>query len=73
MYLFVMVCVDVVLYKASSIDDNKEKLSLLIRDEIIKHYFYAEGLYDYYKANNTEINKAVEILSKSSEYNKILN
>ena len=60
-------------YKASAIEDNKEKLSLLIRDEIIKRYFYAEGLYDYYKANNTEINKAVEILSKPSEYNKILN
>jgi len=60
-------------YKSNSIRKNKEKLSLLIRDEIIKRYFYADGLYDYYKANNTEINTAIEILSNPSKYNKILN
>jgi len=60
-------------YKTSSIDKDKERLSLLLRDEIIKRYFYAEGLYDYYKTNNTEIIKAINILSNPSEYNKILN
>ncbi|SHG82524.1 S41 family peptidase [Winogradskyella jejuensis] len=60
-------------YKTSAINKDKEKLSLLLRDEIIKRYFYSEGLYDYYKANNTEIKKALDILSDSSKYNKILN
>ncbi|MFD1062614.1 S41 family peptidase [Winogradskyella litorisediminis] len=60
-------------YKSAAINKNKEKLSGLLQDEIIKRYFYAEGLYDYYKANNTEIKKALEILNNPSEYNKILN
>jgi carboxyl-terminal processing protease len=60
-------------YKTSAISKNKEQLLLLIQDEIIKRYFYAEGLYDYYKANNSEINTAIDILSNPSKYNKILN
>ncbi|RZN83898.1 MAG: S41 family peptidase [Winogradskyella sp.] len=60
-------------YKTSAVNKDKEKLSLLLRDEIIKRYFYSEGLYDYYKANNTEIKEALDILSNPSKYNKILN
>lgn len=60
-------------YKTSAINEDKEKLSLLLRDEIIKRYFYSEGLYEYYKANNKEIKKAVDILSNTTKYNKILN
>jgi len=59
-------------YKTSAVNRNKEKLSALIRDEIIKRYFYSEGLYEYYKANNPEIKKAIYILSDPSEYNKVL-
>ncbi|TCK67856.1 carboxyl-terminal processing protease [Winogradskyella wandonensis] len=60
-------------YKNSAISKNKEKLSSLLQDEIIKRYFYAEGLYDYYKANNKEIKEALEILNNPSKYNEILN
>ena len=60
-------------YKNTSITTNKEKLSLLLRDEIIKRYFYSEGLYEYYKSNNTEIKEAIDILSNPSKYNGILN
>ena len=60
-------------YKSSSITKNKAQLTLLLRDEIIKRYFYAEGLYEYYKSNNKEIIEAIDILSDPSKYNKILN
>lgn len=60
-------------YKSSSISKNKAQLTLLLRDEIIKRYFYAEGLYEYYKSNNKEIIEAIDILSDPSKYNKILN
>ncbi|ARV09738.1 peptidase S41 [Winogradskyella sp. PC-19] len=60
-------------YKTSAVNDDKEKLVALLRDEIIKRYFYSEGLYEYYKANNPEIKKALEILSNPAKYNKILN
>lgn len=60
-------------YKAQTIDSNKERLEALLTDEIIKRYFYSEGLYEYYTANNSEIKKGLEILNNPTEYGKILN
>ncbi|HET8838699.1 MAG TPA: S41 family peptidase [Flavobacteriaceae bacterium] len=45
----------------------------LLTDEIIKRYFYQEGLYQYYTQNNPEIMKAKEILSNPTKFAKILN
>ena len=59
-------------YKTSAIDGNKTQLKSLITDEIIKRYFYSEGLYDYYTANNPEIKKALSILNNPSQYASIL-
>jgi carboxyl-terminal processing protease len=59
-------------YKSSAIEDNKTQLKTLITDEIIKRYFYSEGLYNYYTANNTEIKKALSILNNPSQYASIL-
>lgn len=59
-------------YKSNAINDNKIQLKSLITDEIIKRYFYSEGLYLYYTANNTEIKKALSILNNPSQYAGIL-
>lgn len=59
-------------YKANTINSNKVQLKSLLTDEIIKRYFYSEGLYEYYTANNTEITKAVSILNNPKEYASIL-
>jgi carboxyl-terminal processing protease len=59
-------------YKSSAIEDNKTQLKSLITDEIIKRYFYSEGLYLYYTANNSEIKKALSILNNPSQYASIL-
>ncbi|WP_299095615.1 S41 family peptidase [uncultured Winogradskyella sp.] len=59
-------------YKTNAIDANKVQLKGLLTDEIIKHYFYSEGLYTYYTANNSEIKKAISILNNPSQYNSIL-
>lgn len=59
-------------YKSSAIDANKTQLKSLLTDEIIKRYFYSEGLYTYYTANNPEIKKALSILNNPSEYTNIL-
>ena len=61
------------LEETASIDKNKAKLSALLTDEIVKRYFYSEGLYDYYTANNPEINKALDLLNNPSQYQDILN
>ena len=59
-------------YKAKAINDNKAKLKALLTDEIIKRYFYSEGLYTYFTANNIEIKTAVSLLNNQEEYNKVL-
>ena len=59
-------------YKTNAIDGNKAQLKSLITDEIIKRYFYSEGLYTYYTANNEEIKKALSILNNPSQYASIL-
>ena len=55
-------------YKNKTIDGNKTQLLSLLSDEIVKRYFYREGLYTYYIANNFEIQKGVEILKNPSNY-----
>ena len=59
-------------YKSNAIEGNKTQLKSLLTDEIIKRYFYSEGLYTYYTANNTEIKKALSILNNPSQYASIL-
>jgi carboxyl-terminal processing protease len=59
-------------YKSNAIDQNKAQLKSLITDEIIKRYFYSEGLYTYYTVNNNEIKKALSILNNPSQYTGIL-
>ena len=59
-------------YKSNAIEGNKTQLKSLLTDEIIKRYFYSEGLYTYYTANNTEIKKAISILNNPSQYASIL-
>jgi carboxyl-terminal processing protease len=59
--------------KNKAVDENKAQLSSLLENEIIKRYFYREGLHEYYLAHNTEIKTAAEILSNSNKYNSYLN
>ncbi|MBW2961575.1 S41 family peptidase [Mesonia aestuariivivens] len=58
--------------KTQDLEDKKPEIVSLLTDEIIKRYFYQEGLYDYYIQENPEIIKAKEILNNSNEYNKVL-
>tara|TARA_B100000809_G_scaffold178771_2_gene176419 strand:- start:1114 stop:2748 length:1635 start_codon:yes stop_codon:yes gene_type:complete len=59
-------------YKNKAIDDNKTQLLSLLSDEIVKRYFYREGLYTYYVTHNFEIQKGVEILKNPSNYLRYL-
>jgi carboxyl-terminal processing protease len=51
---------------------RKPEIISLLKDEIIKRYFYKEGLYEYYTVNNPEISKAKEILNSENKYAEIL-
>ena len=59
-------------FKKEELDNKKPEIVSLLTDEIIKRYFYKEGLYEYYTDNNPEISKAKSILNNSAEYSKIL-
>ena len=58
--------------KDNAIDDKKPEIERLLTDEIIKRYFYSDGLYDYYVTSNPEIKESKEILNNPSKYSKIL-
>ncbi len=55
-------------YKNQAIDANKNEILALLSDEIVKRYFYREGLYTYYKATNPEIQESKAILNTLSNY-----
>ncbi|MBA6151970.1 S41 family peptidase [Gelidibacter maritimus] len=55
-------------YKTEAIDANKTQLMGLLAEEIVKRYFYREGMYAYYIEHNTEIKKGTEILKNPSTY-----
>lgn len=64
----------------ASIDEAKDKAVLskkaeimsLISDEILKRYFYREGMYEYHVDHNPEILAAIEVLDDAKRYQKIL-
>lgn len=51
---------------------QKPGIVSLLTDEIIKRYFYQDGLYQYYTLHNPEIMKAKEVLANPVNYAKIL-
>ncbi|WP_115460739.1 S41 family peptidase [Winogradskyella aurantiaca] len=63
---------ELVNYKEKAIDENRNQLISLLTDEIIKRYYYSEGVYDYYTKNNAEVLKAADVLKNTSEYQNIL-
>jgi carboxyl-terminal processing protease len=52
--------------------DKKAEIVSLLKDEILKRYFYREGLYEYQVVNNPEIKEALAVLNDSNRYNRIL-
>lgn len=58
--------------KQKALENEKTEILSLLSDEIIKRYFYKEGLYDYYVKNNPEILEAKSILEDKLQYQKIL-
>ncbi|MCF6295397.1 MAG: S41 family peptidase [Flavobacteriaceae bacterium] len=59
--------------KNKAVNDNKEQLISLLESEIVKRYFYREGLYEYFLTHNVEIKTATEILGNPNKYNGYLN
>ncbi len=58
--------------KSDALEERKEEIENLLIDEIVKRYFYRDGLYDYQIANNEEIAEAMAILNNEKRYTSIL-
>ncbi len=58
--------------KDKAIVDKKVEIESLLMDEILKRYFYREGLYNYQIEHNPEILEAIAVLNDAGRYAKIL-
>ncbi|MEM9648868.1 MAG: S41 family peptidase [Bacteroidota bacterium] len=58
--------------KISALDTFKMEIQKNLEDEIIKRYFYREGLYEYYLTNDDAILAATALLGDQNKYKGIL-
>jgi len=58
--------------KLKEIDKNKEDILAKLTEEIVKRYYYQEGVYQQKAVFDTTILEAASLLNKTSEYEKIL-
>lgn len=59
--------------KSNQIKNRKEEIKSILTDEILKRYFYREGLYQYQLKHNPEITEALHVLNNKNRYQSILN
>ena len=58
--------------KDQAVIAKKAEIKSLLSDEILKRYFYREGLYQYQVTHNPEILAAIDVLNDTNRYEKIL-
>lgn len=69
---FKTLLLDIEKSKIVALDDYHREIKSKLQDEIVKRYFYREGLYDYYLKNDDAILAATELLSNENKYWGIL-
>jgi len=69
---FKTLLLDIEKSKISALEDYQREIRSKLEDEIIKRYFYREGLYEYYLKNDEAIMAATELLGNASKYSGIL-
>ena len=58
--------------KMKEIDENKQEILENLTEEIIKRYYFEEGVYQQKAVFDSTISKAVSLLNSSNKYNSIL-
>lgn len=58
--------------KFAALDTYQKEIRKILEDEIIKRYFYREGLYEYYLGHDDAILAATELLGNEAKYRGIL-
>ncbi len=60
------------LAKEKALIEKKAEIKTIISDEILKRYFYRNGMYNHHLQNSPEIKEAVDVLNNVKKYNAIL-
>lgn len=58
--------------KINALDKYQNEIQKNLEDEIVKRYFYRQGLYKYYLTNDDAILAATELLGNENKYSSIL-
>lgn len=58
--------------KDKELDKNKEEIKRLLYQELLLKYGYRKDFYDYVAARYTDVQRAIQILTNTSEYQTIL-
>ena len=58
--------------KISEVAKNEDIITEVIKEELLKNYFYEEGWFQYQLKNDKTILQAVQLLKNSAKYNQIL-
>lgn len=69
---FKTLLLDIEKSKTKALETHKKEIQSKLEDEIVKRYFYREGLYDYYLQNDDAILAATELLENTEKYKEIL-
>ena len=59
--------------KLTALDTHQKEIQKNLEDEIVKRYFYREGLYDHYLKHDDAILTATALLANEGKYKGILN
>ncbi|WP_340064083.1 S41 family peptidase [Ascidiimonas aurantiaca] len=63
---------DIQISKKAALDVYKDEIINDLEDEIIKRFFYREGLYRYYVKNDEAILASKKLLADTKKYNRVL-
>ena len=58
--------------KLAALKKHQSEIQKKLEDELVKRYFYREGLYEYYLKNDEAILAATELLGNEDDYKDIL-
>jgi len=69
---FKTLLLDIEKSKTAALGTHQKEIQTKLEDEIVKRYFYREGLYEYYLKNDDAILAATELLGNTAKYEGIL-
>jgi len=69
---FKVLLADIEKSKLAALEKHQNEIQNKLEDEIVKRYFYRDGLYEYYLKNDDAILAATELLGNTNQYTGIL-